>query len=241
MAARAPLQAFSREGTMSCGHLCSPAGMSDLDRSAHCPAPWYQVGCFSMIFRCNRNPSEVQVPFGEVFINLNLGIPGGNVLLEVRGARRQLCRQDECFYQLNYPKDVHVSALDDPRVVRCGLNGQFHCSVTDSLTYIQQSFDSVYGEGLIKLLLTRIPVCCDKGSSISPESLSFAGQYRCSTLFCLSILVQEDTDACNIASTLDAGCWLHVSHLNFRCLAVLLSLQHARRRIVVTQIPIGPL
>ena len=52
-----------------------PAGMSDLDRSAHCSAPWHQVGCLSMIFRCNRNPSEVQVPFGEVFINLNLGIP----------------------------------------------------------------------------------------------------------------------------------------------------------------------
>ena len=98
-----------------------------------------------MILRFNRGPSQVQVPyidepcwrlgsvsydpFAGVFINLNLGIPGGNVLLEVRGARRQLRKQDECFYQLNYPKDVHSCAQGDPRVHACGLNGQFHCSV----------------------------------------------------------------------------------------------------------------
>ena len=215
--------------------------MSDLDRSAHCPAPWHQVGCLSMIFRCNRNPSEVQVPFGEVFINLNLGIPGGNVLLEVRGARRQLRKQNECFYQLNYPKDVHSCAQGDPCVHVCGLNGQFHCSVKDCRTFAQQRIDSVNGHGLLKLLSTRIPVCCDTGSSISPESLSSSEQYLPRSLLCLSISVQQDTETCNIACTPDAGCWLHVSQLNFRCPAVLLSLQHARRRIVVTQIPIGPL
>ena len=180
-------------------------------------------------------------PFGGVFINLNLGIPGGNVLLEVRGARRQLRKQDECFYQLNYPKDVHSCAQVDPRVHACGLNGQFHCSVKDIQTMTQQPIDSVTGHGLLKLLSTRIPVCCDTGISLSPEYLSSAGQYSCRTLLCLSISVQEDTETCNIACTPDAGCWLHVSQLNFRCPAVLLSLQHARRRIVVTQIPIGPL
>ena len=234
-----------------------PAGLSDLDGSAFFSAPWNQVGSLSMILRCNRDPSEVQVPytaeacwrlgsvscdpFGGVTINFNSGIPGGNVLLEVRGARRQLRKQDECFYQLNYPKDVHSCSQGDPRVHVCGLNGQFHCSVKDCRTFTQQRIDSVNGHGLLKLLSTRIPCCCDTGSSISPESLSSAGPYLCRSLLCLSISVQQDTTTFNIACTPDAGCWLHVGQLNFRCPSVLFSLQHGRRRFVVTQIPIGPL
>ena len=210
-----------------------------------------------MILRCNRDPSEIQVPytaeacwrlgsvnrdpFGGAFIEFDLGIPGGNVLLEVRGARRQLRQQDECFYQLNYPRDVHSCAQDDPCVAVCGLNGEFHCSVKDVRTFTQQRIDSVHCHRLLKLLSTRIPCCCDTGSSLSPESLSSAGPYFCRSLLCLSISVQQDTTTLNIACTPDAGCWLHVGQLNFRCPSVLLSLQHGRRRVVVTQIPIVPL
>ena len=119
------------------------AGLSDSDRSAYFSGPWTEVGCLSMIFRCNRNPGEVQAtgaegcwrlgnvscdPFGGVFINLDLGIPGGNVLLEVRGARRQLRNQDESIYALEYPKNVHSCAPSDPCVLSWGLDGQFHCS-----------------------------------------------------------------------------------------------------------------
>ena len=39
----------------------------------------------------------------------------------------------------------------------------------------------------------------------------------------------------------NACCWIHVSELNFKCPVAILSLQHARCRIVVTQIPVGPL
>ena len=97
------------------------AGLSDSDRSAYLgnsSGAWTEAGCLSMIFRCNRNPGEVQAtgaegcwrfgnvsfdPFGGVFINLDLGIPGGNVLLEVRGARRQLRYQGVSIYELERP------------------------------------------------------------------------------------------------------------------------------------------
>ena len=69
---------------------------------------------------------------------------------------------------------------------------------------------------LLNHLSTRIPVCGDSGSSISPDSLSSSGQYRRGTLLCLSISAQADTETCNIACTPHAGCWLHVSLLNFR-------------------------
>jgi len=39
----------------------------------------------------------------------------------------------------------------------------------------------------------------------------------------------------------NACCWIHVRELNFKCPVAILSLQHARCRIVVTQIPVGPL
>ena len=209
-----------------------PVGLSDMDMFAYCCAPWHQVGCLSMIICCNRNHFEVLVPyaaevcwrlgsvrlvpFGGVLIHLNLGIPGGNVLLKVRGAGRQLRKRDEGVHQLNYPKDVSSCAQFDPRVHRCGLTGQFHCSVKDCRTFTQQPFDVVNCLALLKLLSTRIPVCGDSGSSISPDSLSSSGQYRRGTLLCLSISAQADTETCNIACTPHAGCWLHVSLLNFR-------------------------
>ena len=89
------------------------AGLSDSDRSAYLSRPWTEVGCLSMIFRCNRNPGEVQAtgaegcwrlgnvscdPFGGVFLSLDLGIPSGNVWLEVRGARRQFRFQEESIH-----------------------------------------------------------------------------------------------------------------------------------------------
>ena len=39
------------------------AGLSDSDRSACFSGPWTEVGCLSMIFRCNRNPGEVQASY----------------------------------------------------------------------------------------------------------------------------------------------------------------------------------
>ena len=104
---------------------------------------------------------------------------------------------------------------------------------------VPQPIDSVMGHGLLKLLSTRIPA--EAGSCVSPESLSDVGQYSCGTLLCLSISVQKDKESYNIACTPNACCWVHVSELNFKCPVVLLSLQHARCRIVVTQIPVGPL
>ena len=228
-------------------------GLSDSDRSAYFSWPSTEKGCFSMIIRCNRNPGEVQAtgaegcwrlgnvscdPFGGVFINLDLGIPGGNVLLEVRGARRQLRNQDEFIYALEYPKNVHSCAPSDPCVLSWGLVGQFRCSARHHQTMDPQPIDSVIG-GLSKLLSTRIPA--EAGSSTSPESLSDVGQFSCGTPLCLSISVQQDKVSYNIACTPNACCWVHVSELNFKCPVVLLSLQHARCRIVVTQIPVGPL
>ena len=35
--------------------------------------------------------------------------------------------------------------------------------------------------------------------------------------------------------------YMYISELNFKCPVAILSLQHARCRIVVTQIPVGPL
>ena len=39
----------------------------------------------------------------------------------------------------------------------------------------------------------------------------------------------------------NACCWIHVRELNFKCPVSILSLHHVRCRIVVTQIPVGPL
>ena len=71
---------------------------------------WSAVGCLSTVFCCNHNQRQVQGigaeggwrlgdvssdPFGGVFIIFHSGIPGGNVLLEVRGARRQIRREGD--------------------------------------------------------------------------------------------------------------------------------------------------
>ena len=40
------------------------AGLPDSDRSAYLSRLWTEVGCLSMIFRCNRNPGEVQATEG---------------------------------------------------------------------------------------------------------------------------------------------------------------------------------
>ena len=110
-------------------------------------------------------------PFGGVFINLDLGIPGGNVLLEVRGARRQLRNQDEFIYALEYPKNVHSCAPSDPCVLSWGLDGQFRCSGRQRQTMVPQPIDSVMGHGLLKLLSTRIPA--EAGSCVHISRVSF--------------------------------------------------------------------
>ena len=130
----------------------------------------------------------------DLFINFSLGIPGGKVLLEVRGARRQLRKQNGCFYQLNNSKDFHSCDPDDPYLHVCGLNAQFHCTVTDCRTCTQQRIDSVNGHGLLDQLSTRFPVCCDTGLEISPESFSSTEQYLPTSLVGLSISVHKDTE-----------------------------------------------
>ena len=112
-------------------------------------------------------------PFGGVFINLDLGIPGGNVLLEVRGAWRQLRYQDEFIYQLEYPKNVHSCAPSDPCVRSCRLDGQFRCSGRQYQTMARQPIDSVMGRGLLKLLSTRIPLWVER----SQEFLASVGSF----------------------------------------------------------------
>ena len=52
------------------------------------------------------------------------------------------------------------------------------------------------------------------------------------------ISVQENKETYNIDCT---PTYIHVRELNFKCPVAILSLQHARCRIVVTQIPVGPL
>ena len=180
-------------------------------------------------------------PFAGVFINFSVGVPGGNVIVEVQGARRQLRKQNECVYELNYPKDIHSCDPDDPCVHVCGLKAQFHCTVQDCRKFTPQRIDSVNGHRLLELLSTRFPVCCDTGSGISPESFSSSEKYLPTNLLGLSISVQEDTESWHIGCTPDAGCWLHVKKISFKRPVVLISLQHARRRIVVTQVPLGPL
>ena len=107
-------------------------------------------------------------PVAGVFINFSVEVPGGNVVLEVRGGSRQLRKQNGCVYELNYPKDFHSCDPDDPCVHVCGLNAQFHCTVQDCRTFTRQRIDSVNGHRLLELLSTRFLVCCDTASAISP-------------------------------------------------------------------------
>ena len=80
---------------------------------------------------------------------------------------------------------------------------------------------------------------------VSPEFFSSVGHHSCETFLGLSITVQGDNESCNIGCTPDAWCWRHVWELHPSLASsrsvVLVSLQHARCRIVVTQIPVGPL
>ena len=109
-------------------------------------------------------------------------------------------QEDSCanrtdvFYELNYSKDFHSCTPDDPYLHVCGLNAQFHCTVTDCRTCTQQRIDSVNGHGLLDQLSTRFPVCCDTGLEISPESFSSTEQYLPTSLVGLSISVHKDTE-----------------------------------------------
>ena len=109
-------------------------------------------------------------------------------------------QEDSCanrtdvFYELNYSKDFHSCTPDDPYLHVCGLNAQFHCTVTDCRTCTQQRIDSVNGHGLLDQLSTQFPVCCDTGLEISPESFSSTEQYLPTSLVGLSISVHKDTE-----------------------------------------------
>ena len=81
----------------------SPAGIH---------APYVGETCWSL-------DSVSYDPFAGVFINFSVGVPGGNVIVEVQGTRRQLRKQNKCVYELNYPKDIHSCDPDHPRVHVC--------------------------------------------------------------------------------------------------------------------------
>ena len=93
------------------------------------------------------------------------------------------------------------------------------------------------------LLSPRTPAILWTESDLeSPGSISFIGQHSCESGLGLSITVQRDHESVNPGCTPRAGCWRHVSDFHpypVSSCSVVASLQHARCRIVVTQIPVG--
>ena len=230
------------------------SGPDRLAFSGYGRGAWSAVGCLSIIVCCNRNQRQVQGigaeggwrlgdvssdPFGGVFMTFHSGIPGENVLLEVRGARRQICRQGDYYYHLEYPRNDDSCVLNDPSLLSCGLDRQFRISGYHFQTAAREPIDS---HVVHKLLSTRTPaIPWTQSGFVSPGSL---GHHSCETFLGLSITVQTDKQSCNIGCTPDAWCWRHVWELHpslpSSCSVVLASLQHARCRMVVTQIPVGP-
>ena len=124
----------------------SVSKLSSQDRlafSGYGRGAWSAVGCLSIVCCCNHNQRQVQGigaeggwrlgdvssdPFGGVFITFHSHIPGENVLLEVRGARRQICRQGDYYYHLEYPRNDSSLVVNDPSLLCCGLDGQLQSS-----------------------------------------------------------------------------------------------------------------